>query len=48
MEVVVLVKGSDSRLKLNVQQGDVDYDTTIPPGGQLTLQAEPTPIITFA
>ena len=47
MEVVVLSNTSGRNIRINVKQGDADYETNIPKGGQLTLQAEPTPIVTY-
>ena len=47
MEVVVLLNTSGKNVRIHVQQGDAEYDTNIPNGGQLTLQAEPTPIVTY-
>ena len=47
MELVILRNTSGENVRIRVQQGDADYETNIPDGGQLTLQAEPTPTVTY-
>lgn len=47
MDVVVLLNNSGKTVYINVQQGDADYETNIPNGGQLTLPCEPTPLVTY-
>ena len=47
MEIVILRNESGEAVRVNVQQGDADYETTIPENGQLTLLADPTPSVTY-